>query len=80
MLQISSCDCTKTELDLKYIPPTMTTMQDTQWIDYHPIDSLESYRAPIEFTIPPHTEFYTDLSQTYLYVSNHKSWCPCGDK
>ena len=68
MLQIGSCDCTKTELDLKSIPPTMTTMQDTQWVDYHPIASLDSYHAPIEFTIPPHTEFYTDLSQTYLYV------------
>ena len=68
MLQIGSCDCTKTELDLKSIPPTMTTMQDTQWVDYHPIASLDSYHAPIEFTIPPHTEFNTDLSQTYLYV------------
>ena len=68
MLQIDFCDCTKTELDLKSTPPTMTTMQDTEWVDYHPIDSLDSYHALTEFTIPPHTEFYTDLSQTYLYV------------
>ena len=68
MLQIGSCDCTKTELDLKSIPPTMTTMQDTQWVDYHPIASLDSYHAPIEYSIRPHTEFYTDSSQTYLYV------------
>ena len=68
MLQIGSCDCTKTELDLKSIPPTMTTMQDIQWVDYHPTASLDSYHGPIEFTIPSHTEFYTDLSQTYLYV------------
>ena len=68
MLQIGSCDCKKTELDLKSIPPTMTTMQDTQWVDYHPIASLDSYHAPIEFTIPPHKEFYTDLSQTYFHV------------
>ena len=33
----------------------MTTMQDTQWVDYHPMTSLESYHAPIEFAIPPHT-------------------------
>ena len=68
MLQIGSCDCTKTELDLKSNPPTMTTMQDTQCVDYHPIASLDSYHAPTEFTVPPHTEFHTDLSQTYLYV------------
>ena len=46
----------------------MKTIQDTRWVDYHPIASLDSYHAPIEFTIPLHTEFYTDLSQTYLYV------------
>ena len=60
MLQIDSCDCTKTELDLKSIPPTMATMQGTEWVGCH--------HAPIEFTIPPHTDVYTDLSQIYLYV------------
>ena len=43
----------------------MPTMQETQWTDYHPIASLDSYHAPIEFVVPPHTEYYTDLSQTY---------------
>ena len=46
----------------------MTTMQGTLWNDYHPIASLNSYHAPVEFLIPPHTEFYTDLSQAYLYI------------
>ena len=50
------------------MPPTMTTMQDSQWMDYHPIASLDSYRAPIEFVLPAHTEYYTDLSQSYLYL------------
>ena len=68
MIQQGSCDCTKTELDMESIPPTMTTMQGTQWNDYHPIASLDSHHAPIEFLIPPHTEFYTDLSQAYLYI------------
>ena len=65
---LDSCACTKTELDMESIPPTMTTMQGTQWNDYHPIASLDSHHAPIEFLIPPHTEFYTDLSQSYLYI------------
>ena len=30
MIQQGSCDCTKTELDMESIPPTMTTMQGTQ--------------------------------------------------
>ena len=36
----------------------MTTMQGTQWNDYH----------LIEFANPLHIEFYTDLSQAYLYI------------
>ena len=68
MIQQGSCDCTKMELHMESIPPTMTTMQGTQWNDYHPIASLDSHHAPIEFLIPPHTEFYTDLSQAYLYI------------
>ena len=52
---------------MESIPPTMTTMQGTQCNDYHPIASLDSHHATIEFVIPPHTEFYTDLSQAYLY-------------
>ena len=45
----------------------MTTMEDTQWTD-HPIVSLDSHHAPIEFVIPPQTENYTDLSHSYLYL------------
>lgn len=67
-MQSGSCECSKTELEMQSVPPTMTTMQETQWTDYHPIASLDSYQAPIEFLVPPHTEYYTDLSQTYLYL------------
>ena len=68
MIQIGSCDCSKTEIEMESVPPTMTTMEDTQWTDYHPIASLDSHHAPIEFVIPPQTENYTDLSKTYLYL------------
>ena len=68
MIQIGSCDCSKTEIEMQAVPPTMTTMEDTRWTDYHPIASLDSHHAPIEFAIPPQTENYTDLSQSYLYL------------
>ena len=45
----------------------MTTVQGTQWNDYHPITSLDRYHAHIDFVNQHHTEFYTDLSQVYLY-------------
>ena len=67
-MQNGSCECSKSELDMHSVPPTMTTMQDFQWMNYHPIDSLDSYQAPIEFVVPSHTEYYTDLSQSNLYL------------
>lgn len=67
-MQHGSCECSKTELDLQYVPPTMTSMMESQWRDFHPIASLDSYTAPIEFLVPPHSENFTDLSQSYLYV------------
>ena len=49
MIQQGSCDCTKTELDMESIPPTMTTMQGTQWNDYHPIAFSIVIMHPLNF-------------------------------
>ena len=68
IMQNGSCQCSKSELDMHSVPPTMTTMQDSQWMNYHPIASLDIYQAPIEFVVPSHTEYYTDLSESYLYL------------
>ena len=46
----------------------MTTMIQTKMEMYHPIASLDSYHAPIEFVVPAQTEYYTDLSQSNLYL------------
>ena len=35
---------------------------------YNPIASLDSYHAPIVFVVPAQTEYYTDLSQSNLYL------------
>lgn len=67
MLQDDSCECSKPELDVQYVPPTVTAMQDSQWSEHFPISSLNN-NAPIEFIIPPQTERWTDLSQSYLYI------------
>ena len=70
MIQQGSCDCTKTELDMESIPPTMTTMQGTQWNDYHPIASLDSHHAPIEFLTPSFTLIYLKP----ICISNSESY------
>ena len=67
MMQNGSCECSKSELHVLSVPPTMTAMQESQWIEHFPLASLTN-NAPIEFIIPPQTEYWTDLSQSYLYV------------
>ena len=65
MMQHGSCECSKTELDAAYVPPTMTAMQEGHWTEHHPIAALNN-TAPIEFMIPAQTEKWTDLNQSYL--------------
>ena len=67
MMQDGSCECSKSELDVQSVPPTMTAMQESQWTEHFPISSLNN-NAPIEFIVPPRTEKWTDLSQSYLYI------------
>ena len=67
MMQNGSCECSKSELNVLPVPPTMTAMQESQWVEHFPGASLAN-NAPIEFIIPPQTEYWTDLSQSYLYV------------
>ena len=67
MMQNGSCECSKSELNVLSVPPTMTAMQESQWVEHFPIASLTN-NAPTEFIIPPQPEHWTDLSQSYLYV------------
>lgn len=66
-MQHGSCECSKTELDVSSVPPTMSAMQDGQWTEHYPISALTN-SAPIDFIIPPQTEKWTDLNQSYLYI------------
>ena len=66
-MQHGSCECSKTELDVSVVPPTMTAMQEGQWTEHYPISALDN-NAPIEFVIPAQTEKWTDLNQSYLYL------------
>ena len=50
-LHTQSCECLKSELSLFDIPPTQTTIEGSNWVQYKPISSL-SDDSPIEFVIP----------------------------
>jgi len=67
MMHRESCACSKSELDLFAMPPTMMTMQESQWVEFHPISSLTD-SAPIEFEIKGQPEDYIDLNSSYLYL------------
>jgi len=62
-----SGECMKSELDIFSLPPTQTSIEKSDWIEYKPIASLTD-DAPIEFAIPGFGEEYLDLSHTLLAV------------
>ena len=62
-----SCECVHTGLDLFFVPPTQTAVEEGQFVEFHPLSSL-SPGAPIEFAISGATSEYLDLSNTYLHV------------
>jgi len=62
-----SCECVKTELDLFSIPPTQTSVENGNWIEYHPLTTVGD-GSPIEFDIAGNGEDYIDLANTMLYV------------
>ncbi|CAH0384087.1 unnamed protein product [Bemisia tabaci] len=63
----SSCDCSKSELDLFSLPPTQSHIEHGQWVMYKPISSLQD-QTPIEFCLPGQGSDYIDLSHTLLSI------------
>jgi len=57
-----SCECLKSELDLFSVPPTQTSVENGNWIEYHPLTSVG------EFEINGNGEDYIDLANTMLYI------------
>ena len=62
-----SCECFKSELDLFSVPPTQTSVEYGNWIEYHPLTTV-SDGTPIEFEISGTGEDYIDLPSSMLYV------------
>jgi len=61
-----SCECLKSELDLFSVPPTQTSVENGNWIEYHPLTSVGD-DSPIEFEINGNGEDYIDLANSMLY-------------
>ena len=62
-----SCECAKSELDLFSVPPTQTSMEHGNWVEYHPVTTL-SDGSPIEFDVSGTGDDYIDFANTLLHV------------
>ena len=65
-LHSGSCVYLKSEVNLFSVPPTQTTIENSNYVQYKPISSLTE-GSPIEFSIPGTSE-YIDLAHTLLSV------------
>jgi hypothetical protein len=57
----SSCECTKSELDLFSIPPTQTSIESGSLVEYHPISTIAD-GAPIELDEASSGDDYIDFA------------------
>lgn len=63
----NSVECTKSELDIFYVPPTQTQIEEGIWdtIQPHPNYSYST----IQFDIPGTSSTYINMSETELYIT-----------
>ena len=69
LIDSTSYDCLKSELDLFEVPPTQTSIGDCYYVNYYPITSLDR-NGPIEFVIKTSNDIYLDLQHTILYTKS----------
>ena len=62
-----SCECMKSELDIFTVPPTQTSIETGNWVEYNPI-AIIADGSPIEFTVSGSGQDYLDAANTQLYV------------
>jgi len=57
-----SCECTKSELDLFFVPPTQTSMEHGSWVEYHTLTTVTD-GSPIEFEVSGSGDDYVDFAK-----------------
>jgi len=64
-----STECTKSELDLFYVPPTNTSIESGGWSIHHPVSVIDNNDGPLEFVITATENEYIHLCKTLLYLN-----------
>ena len=62
-----SCECAKTELDVFSVPPTQTSIECGNYVEYHSLSSITD-SGPIEFDVSSSGQNYLDFANTQLLV------------
>ena len=57
----------KSELDIFTVPPTQTSIETGNWVEYNPIATLDD-GSSIEFCVSGSGQDYLDAANTQLYV------------
>src|SRR6266536_3598812 len=65
-----SCECAKSELDIFDVPPTQTSIESSNVIEYNPVATI-SDGTPIEFNVIGTGQDYLDLANTQRYIKAH---------
>ncbi|XP_023210597.1 uncharacterized protein F54H12.2-like [Centruroides sculpturatus] len=67
-MNVHSCGCTKSELDLFKNVGIQLAIDNTYEVTAHPVAAINDSRSPIEFLISGSGEHYMDLHSIYLCV------------
>ena len=62
-----SSECAKTELDVFSVPPTQTSIEYGNYVEYHPLSSITD-SGPLEFDVSSSGQNYLDFANTQLLV------------
>ena len=62
-----SCECMKSELDIFTVPPTQTSIETGNWVEYNSIATLDD-GSSIESSVSGSGQDYLDAANTQLYV------------
>ena len=69
-----SYECAKTELDVFSVPPTQTSIEYKNYVEYHPLSRITD-SGPIEFDVSSSGQNYLDFANTQLLVKAKITRC-----
>ena len=67
LLHSDTMEVLKSELELFTISPTQTSIEETRFVKYYPLTSLDR-GGPLEFNIPSSDREYIDPQKVFLYM------------